>query len=131
MEKSNAQKRTFLNLYGMVMADGICHPKEMAVLYKIGRECYHLTSEEISQEIREGGKTPLFPQSFEDRVRLLYQMAIIAWADGNVDETERDLLKRYSSKYCVREEIVDSFVDFLLEKAKQNISEANLINELK
>ena len=34
----------FLELYRMVLADGIAHPKEMETLYRIGVENYGLTN---------------------------------------------------------------------------------------
>ena len=48
MEQELSKKKLqFLDLYCMVLADGIVHPKEMETLYRIGLENYGLTEDEI------------------------------------------------------------------------------------
>ena len=50
-------KLQFLNLYGMMMADGIMHPNEMAELYRIGTEHFGLTNKFLfSFSIEEGSE---------------------------------------------------------------------------
>lgn len=120
----------FLELYCMVMADGIVHPKEMETLYRIGLENYGLTEEEISVSVKTAGVSTVIPESPEKRVALLYEMAIIAWADGFIEDTERNMLRRYATMYGVNEESIDELVNFLLEKAKDNVDEKDVIKEL-
>lgn len=124
------KKAHFLNLYAMIMADGVVHPKEMETVYRIGIENYKLTPSEISENLRESSVEPFVPQMPEDRVRMLYDLAIIAWADGELDPSERELLRRYCTLYEVNEDDVDELTDFLLEKAHDNESVENVINHL-
>ena len=120
----------FLDLYCMVMADGIVHPKEMETLYRIGLENYGLSENEINEGVKSAGVSSVIPELPEERIAVLYEMAIIAWADGVLEESERNMLRRYASMYGVNEESIDELVDYLLEKAKENTDEKDVINEL-
>jgi uncharacterized tellurite resistance protein B-like protein len=124
------RKNQFLDLYRMVMADGIAHPKEMETLYRIGIEKYNLSEEEIGKDIAAGGSSTVVPELFEERILVLYEMAIIAWADGIIEDSERNLLRRYAVQYGVQEDKADELINFLLEKAKDNTNESEVIKLL-
>lgn len=121
----------FLSLYCMIIADGIVDPKELETIYRIGRENYGLSEEEINKAVVGAGTTYVIPESTEERIRILYEMAIIAWADGKIEDSEHKMLRDYALRYGIVEESVVAFVDFLLEKAQKNISAEEIINELK
>ena len=118
----------FLELYRMVMADGIAHPKEMETLYRIGIEEYGLTNEQISQTITLESSSTIIPEDPKDRIKLLYELAIIAWADGVIEESERNLLRRYAVLFGIKEQSADAFIDFLLKKVQENVSEKDITN---
>ena len=82
MEIDSKLRLHFLNLYCMVVADGIVDPKELETIYRIGRESYGLSEEEINKAVVGAGTTYVIPDSPEERMRILYEMAIIAWAEG-------------------------------------------------
>lgn len=130
MEINSKKKMQFLNLYHMVMADGIVHPNEMKTLYRIGLENYGLTEKEIDENIKSAGVSTIIPELPEERIAVLYEMALIAWADGELEESERYLLRRYALRYGVNEENIDELVDFLLDKAKNDTDEQEVIKEL-
>lgn len=130
MESSAKKKMQFLDLYCMVLADGIVHPKEMETLYRIGLENYGLTENEINENVKSSGVSSVIPELPEERIALLYEMAIIAWADGELEDSERNMLRRYATMYGVNEESIDDLVDFLLDMAKKNVDEKDVINEL-
>lgn len=130
MEMNQESKTRFLDLYCMVLADGEVHPKELETLYRIGTETYGLTEEEIARSVVSAGKTGTIPELPEEKIRLLYEMCLIAYADGRIDQTERDMLRRYALRYGVVEDQADSLVNFLLEHAKDNVSEDKVIEEM-
>lgn len=130
MEKNRKEKMRFLDLYCMVLADGIVHPKELETLYRIGIETYGLTKEEIVKSVVSAGKARVIPELPESRIGLLYEMALLAWADGELEDSERTLLRRYALLYGVEDDKVEELVDFLLDKAKDNVSEAEIIKAL-
>lgn len=128
---SERQKARFLSLYCMVLADGVVDVKELEVLYRIGRVNYQLTPDEINKMIVGAGTSvPVF-ESFDDKIELLYQMAEIAWADGKIEDTERNLMKKYAIRFGFIEENVPGIIDFLLEKAKNGVPPQDVINEIK
>ena len=97
-------KSQFLSLYCMVLADGIIDARELETLYRIGTEQYGLTQEEITATVRDAGTSFIMPTELSDKIRFLYNMAQIAYADGEIDNTEIDLMKRYIRKmnFCRR-----------------------------
>lgn len=114
----------------MVIADGIVDPKEMETIYRIGRENYGLSEDEINRAVVGTGTTYAIPDSNEERVRILYEMAIIAWADGKIEDSERKMLRNYALRYGIVEGSVAGFVDYLLEKAHNNVNIEDIIKEL-
>ena len=130
MEISAKKKLQFLDLYCMVMADGIVHPKEMETLYRIGIEHYGLSEEEINEGVKSAGVSSVIPELPEERISVLYEMAVIAWADGELEDSERNMLRRYAPMYGVNEESIDELVDFLLDQAKKNVDEKDVIKQL-
>ncbi|MBR1687949.1 MAG: TerB family tellurite resistance protein [Prevotella sp.] len=130
MEINAKRKAQFLDLYAMVTADGIVHPKELETLYRIGTETYGLTQDEMTDCVKSSGISSVIPELPEERVGMLYQMALIAWADGELETSERNLLRRYAVLYGVNDEDIDELVDFLLQRAKDNVKEADVIKEL-
>ena len=123
-------KSFFLAFYSMVLADGIVEAKELESLYRIGRENYNLTSEEINKYVVSAGTTFVMPEKLEDRISLLYDLAEIAWADGEIDETERTLLARYVIRLGFLEENADEITDFMLKQVKEEISKEDIIKEI-
>ena len=121
-------KSRFLSLYCMVMADGIVEAKELETLYRIGRENYHLTPEEINKNVVSAGTSFVAPDKIEDRIAILYEMAEIAWADGEIDDTEKSLLARYAIRLGFKEENADEIADFMLQNVKDEVSKDQVIN---
>ncbi len=123
-------KQLFLGLYKMVVADGETDPREMAILYELGRD-YGITNDEINDAIVNNKGIELYnPDSIEDKVRFLYIMAQIAWANEVIDPEERELLKETAKRFNFEEENLDGIVDYLISKAKENVAVEDIINEI-
>lgn len=123
-------KSRFLSLFCMVVADGVVEARELETFYRIGREHYGLTPEEIAPAVVSLGSSFVMPTRMEERVSLLYQMAQIAWADGEIDDTERDMLVRYAVRLEFLPENAEAIASFMLDKVKQGVSEADVIAEI-
>lgn len=124
-------KSRFLSLYCMVMADGVVEAKELETLYRIGRDTYHLTPEEINRTVVSAGTSFVAPSSIEDRISILYQMAEIAWADGVIDDCEKLLLTRYAIRLGFLEENAQAIADFMLQQVENGVELEKIITELK
>lgn len=112
----------------MVLADGVIDARELEALYRIGTEQYGLTQSEIIETVRNAGSSFIVPSTLEGKVRFLFNMAQIAYADGVIDSSERDLLKKYIAKMGFEEENVESIADFLLDAAQNGMSPDELIH---
>lgn len=114
-------KKMFLGLYKMLLADGEVHPNELNLLFQIGKEKGGITEEEIQQSIFSPNAVfSLDDLTDDERIEYLYNLARIAWADGNVDDSERKLLKGVCKELGFAEENVEEISEFLLEQAKDN-----------
>lgn len=123
-------KSRFLCLYCMVMADGIVEAKELETLYRLGRERYHLTPEEINENVVSAGTSFIAPEKLEDRISILYEMAEIAWADGEIDETEKSLLVRYAIRLGFKKENAEDIADFMLHQVHEGYSKTDVIQQI-
>lgn len=114
----------------MVMADGVVEAKELESLYRIGRENYNLSSEEINKCVISSGSTFIPPTNSEDCISILYEMAEVAWADGKIDNTEIDLLARYAVRFGYKEENAKDIANFLLSQVKNGVCKSDVINQI-
>ncbi len=124
------QKSHFLSLYCMILADGIIDAKEMETLYQIASNNYGLTPEDVCQAVKEAGTTYYVPQTLSEKVELLYDMCLIALADGTVDDSERRMLQDYTRRMGFDETNIDGIVDFLLEQARNKQSVKEVLNQI-
>ncbi|WP_297071420.1 hypothetical protein [uncultured Duncaniella sp.] len=123
-------KSQFLSLYCMVLADGVIDARELETLYKIGIEQYGLTQSEIIDTIKNAGSSFLVPSTLEGKIRFLFNMVQIAYADGEVDASEEALLKKYIAKMEFADENIDGIADFLLDAVKNGITEKDIISRV-
>lgn len=125
-----ALKSQFLSLYCMVLADGIIDAKELETLYKIGIEQYGLSQSEITATVRDAGSSFITPGTLAGKIRFLFNMGQIAYADGEIDITERELLKRYIEKMNFAEENIEEIADFILDSVKEGVSVDEIISNV-
>jgi len=112
-------KKMFLGLYQMVLADAEVHPKELELLYKIGKEKCGISDEDIQQAVFSPNTfVSLENLSDDERIEYLYDLARIAWADGKIENTERETLQKASMRLGFAEENVVEISEFLLAQAK-------------
>ena len=114
----------------MVLADGVIDARELETLYKIGIEQYGLTQSEIIDTIKNAGSSFLVPSTLEGKIRFLFNMVQIAYADGEVDASEEALLKKYIDKMEFADENIDGIADFLLDAVKNGITEKDIISRV-
>ncbi|MBD5322925.1 MAG: tellurite resistance TerB family protein [Bacteroides sp.] len=57
-------------------------------------------------------------------------MGQIAYADGEIDITERELLKRYIEKMNFAEENIEEIADFILDSVKEGVSVDEIISNV-
>ncbi|MBD5295126.1 MAG: hypothetical protein HDS25_02260 [Bacteroides sp.] len=114
----------------MIVADGDVAISELDEMYRIARENYGLTREEIDKAILSGGSAFYIPESDEEKIRYLYDLALIAVADG-IEDSEIILLKKYAKKFGFIDANIDDLVNVLLDFAKQKTPVETILNYTK
>lgn len=114
----------------MILADGIVDSRELETVYRIGRENYGLSAEEIMSTVRDSGTSFILPETIGEKVELLYQMGEIAWADGEIEDSERSLMRRYASRMGFEEENLDGIIDYILDKVNSKVPVDYVIKEV-
>lgn len=117
-------------LYQMVLADGIIDTTELDVLHRIGTEKYRISSEQINQLIREANIQPCYPESLEGKVSLLYQLGEIAWADGRIEDSERNLIGKYIIAMGFDPQNTEDITDFILDQVYKKVPEQDVITQI-
>ncbi len=109
----------FLALYRMVLADGVIDPLELETIYRIGTESYGLTQDEITDSLQNAGTSLQLPQTIEDKVKFLFNLAEVAWADGVIEPSEKELLRKYVIHLGFEEENAHQITEFMLNAVEK------------
>lgn len=115
----------------MILADGVVDSRELETVYRIGRESYGLSAEEITSTVRDAGTSFILPNTLEDKIELLYQMGEIAWADGEIEESEKGLMRRYAARMGFEEKNLDDIVAYILERVSRKMPVSEVIKEIR
>lgn len=119
----------FINLYSMMMADLEVSPLERAELYRIGKDEFGLSSEELDNLVISDEILFFMPENETNKILYLYDMALMAWADGKIVDDEKELLKKTMKKFGIIDSEVDSLAEFLLTKAQEKLTHEQLLKE--
>ena len=120
----------FFNLYCMALSDTDFDPREAELLYKIGLE-HGLNKSVIDEIVVTSGLHPVIPQTLEEKVSYLYDLARMAWADGVIEDEERIVLKKYVLRFGFEVNNADGIVDYLLDSVEKGKTLEQLYNEIK
>ena len=123
-------KSHFLRLYQMAFADDNFDVLEMQMLYKFAEE-RGVTREQLDDILLNPSHIPSIPETLEEKIEYLYDLALMIWADNVVTDDEKNTLKKYCLKFGFMEENMEELCQFLLANAKQKLPKENLIQLLK
>ena len=126
------EKKMFLGLYQMLLADAEVHPNELKLLYQIGKEKGGITEEEIHQAIFSPNTViSVETLSDEEKIEYLYNLSRIAWADGKIDDKEKEILEDASKRLGFAEENVTEIAEFLMDQAKEKMPIEGVLQTIK
>lgn len=94
------KKNHIKNLLALAKADDHMHEKEIELLFRIGAK-YGLKDWQVQNLLDASEKFELtVPDNFNDRMNLLYDLLLMVYADGVVEEKEilfcEDVAKRFN-----------------------------------
>lgn len=120
-------KNHFLHLYQLALSDANVDIKELEVLYRLGED-RGLTRSEIDAVLLQPQQDEIQPpQTILEKIDCLYDLSLIAWADGKIEPAERDLISSYCARFGFRDENILQICDFLLDAASQNIPKQQIL----
>ena len=67
----------------------------------------------------------------DGRIEYLYNLSRIAWADGKIDDKEKEILEDASKRLGFAEENVAEIAEFLLEQAKEKLPFEEVLQTIK
>jgi uncharacterized tellurite resistance protein B-like protein len=126
---STGLKSHFLRLYQMAFADDNFDVLELKMLYNFAEE-RGLSKEQLNEILLNPSQVSVIPESLDEKIEYLYDLALMIWADQVVTEDETNSLKKYCKKFEFLEENIDDICEFLLENAKEKISLSELLTKM-
>lgn len=115
------ERKMFLGLYQMLLADSEVHPSELEILYQIGKEKGGFSEEEIQQTIFSPNEfLTIETLNDKEKIEYLYNLSRIAWADGKIDNKELEILQTVSTHLGFAKENAEEISNFLLQQVKEN-----------
>ena len=128
-EMDDVLKWHFFNLYCLALSDEQFDFTELQTLYAIGVD-HGISPEQINKVVLTANITPTVPEAIEGKVECLYDLALMAWADGKIEPEEREIIKKCVIRYGFLSENADGIVDYFIESVKENKTKTEIINEI-
>lgn len=126
---TNELKSHFLRLYQIAFTDDVFDTLELQMLYKFAEE-RGITEKQLNDILLHPSHNSCIPESLQEKISYLYDLAIMIWADQKVTEDEYNALKKYCKTFGFLEENIIEIADYLLDGAKQNIQKEKFINDI-
>lgn len=100
------KKNHIKNLLALAKADGNMHPKEEALLYKIGKR-YGLKDRQVKTLIDTDEKFEMnVPDNHNDKMNLLYDLILMVYADEVVDKHEIEFCEEAVKRFGMKKQLV-------------------------
>ncbi len=101
------KKNHIKNLLALAKADGHMHPKEEALLYKIGKR-YGLKERQIKELVdADERNSVVVPDNHNDKMNLLYDLVLMVYADDVVDQHEIAFCEEVVINFNMKKELVN------------------------
>lgn len=123
------QRNHLIDLYRLALVDEDFDMREVFLLTELCKK-YNVNLNEISIKLTSTEHEVLIPESVEERIKYLYELTQMAWADNIIQDCERDMLRNYALRYDFLEENVDSIVDYLIDSVRDGKTLESIYQEL-
>lgn len=123
-------KAHFLRLYSMAFTDDNFHHLELKMLYDFAEERGVPKETLDALLLNPSSVEKSVPKSLIEKITYLYQLSQMIWADGKVDDNERNTLKKYIKLFGFKDENIDHLSDYFLDAVKENIPLKEVLKEL-
>lgn len=123
------QRNHLIDLYRLALVDEDFDMREVFLLTELCKK-YNVNLNEISIKLTSTEHEVLIPESIEERIKYLYELTQMAWADNIIQDCERDMLRNYALRYDFLEENVDSIVNYLIDSVRDGKTLESIYKEL-
>lgn len=123
------QRNHLIDLYKLALVDEDFDMREVFLLTELCKK-YDVDLNEITIKLTSTEHEELIPESIKERVKYLYELTQMAWADNIIQDSERDMLRNYALRYDFLEENVDGIVDYLIESVRNGKTLEDIYKEL-
>ena len=123
------QRNHLIDLYRLALVDEDFDMREVFLLTGLCKK-YNVNLNEISIKLTSTEHEVLIPESIEERIKYLYELTQMAWADNIIQDCERDMLRNYALRYDFLEENVDRIVDYLIDSVRDGKTLESIYKEL-
>ncbi len=121
---SNNLKSHFLRLYQMAFADDLFDQLELKMLYDFAR-IRGIEKEQLNYLLLNPSHVQAIPDTLDEKIEYLYDLAQMIWADNKVTQDEKITLQKYCKKFGFLDQNIEELTDYLLKQAedKKNLNE--------
>jgi uncharacterized membrane protein YebE (DUF533 family) len=121
-QKLSFRKNYLRNLIQLASADGRLDESEIKVLYEIGKQ-RNLKDWQIDELLKDLTAVEIFiPESFLNKMNLLFDLMRLIYADGIVDENEIAYIRRILSAFNLSHNVIAELVE-IFAKGTPSIEE--------
>lgn len=115
----------------MAICDDDFSPLELKMLYRFAED-RGITAKDLDEILLNPiNSKSLIPETIEEKIEALYDLALMIWADGIVSPNEYSALEKYVALFGFLEENIKSIADYFLESVKQGKTKSDILNDLK
>ncbi|MFT4645366.1 MAG: DnaJ-domain-containing protein 1 [Planctomycetota bacterium] len=129
-EIPNKLKVHFLRLYQMAFSDDNFDVLELKMLYHFAEE-RGISENQLQQIlINPQMEDSEIPDTLDQKIDYLNDLAKMILADGVTTEDERNTLIKYCKKFGFLDDNLNELADFLLDCAKNNLSKEDILSKI-
>jgi hypothetical protein len=129
LETTNKLKSHFLRLYQMAFSDDNFDPSELKMLYYFAEE-RGVSAKQLESILINPIQETIIPESLNEKIDYLYDLALMIWADKIITEDEKNTLKKYCLKFEFLPENVEDLSNYLLDSAKNGLLKEDIIKQI-
>lgn len=120
-------KNHFLHLYHMALSDSEVDVKELETLYRLGESRGVSRADMESFLLQPDASEFSPPQTVLEKIDCLYDLCLIAWSDGKVDDGENETLAIFCSRFGFKDENITEICEYLLDEAYKNTPKEQIL----
>lgn len=118
---TTALKSHFLRLYQIACADEDFDVLEMKQLYQFAAQ-RGVDTEQLQKILIDPVFRLSIPDTLEERIEYLYDLAVMIWIDKTITDDEYNTLRKFCKNFEFEEDNINPICDFLIECAKKEMS---------